>query len=547
MLIPITFLLSFVLATRYATSECWGSGEFAQCSRIGCDHSSGSLGFESYPLTTEMLTRSVPYEGDTQRLHDIIRRSIAGEPLHVVVIGGSVTFGHACKQGLSTSKECAWPARIETWLQKRFPHSRITVDNRAERACASTCQIGILPHTLPTNEAVDIVIVDLGINDAELSIQQKPLKSGSETFRSFEASGFPAGAVEAILRRAVGLQSKPAVIYMQTFEVINGGVDRGFYNVDDWYRPIVRPYGAHTLSYRDAVWPVFKNRTADVGKIFWAHGTEPGDGDGKHPGWRSHQLYADMLAHFLDNAYVAVCEKGHGHSAPTITAQEMFRSAADPPLQPGTTYFEDIVLCSGLEPSTLYEAGGQSTHGAVSIRSYLPQRPSLVHANSSGEGVWRLFEDVTGKPGLIAYGLTSPHGVAEFTFKCRIPNLPEKPWLAITYLRGYAGMGAVRIFGTNQNNDTLPLESDLFIDALYTPWKASVSVTKYVEIDETFYDRGSLVMQDNASFANITASFQVLGPEDVANIMEIVKEGVDAWNLTTRAEWKFKIVRLSCC
>jgi hypothetical protein len=81
---------------QQADSQCWTPLGLGECATIGCVHSV-PLGLPECPLSPEMLARSIPYSIHDQRLHAALDRARSGQPLDIVVIGGSVTLGHGCK------------------------------------------------------------------------------------------------------------------------------------------------------------------------------------------------------------------------------------------------------------------------------------------------------------------------------------------------------------------------------------------------------------------------------------------------------------------
>jgi hypothetical protein len=116
--------------------RCWITDKpvaLPQCGLMGCVHNTShvGLGWAEYPLTADHLSRSVPYKGDTQRLHEILKAA-STRGLNIVVLGGSVPFGHHCAL-LDGRKEqdCAWPMRLKEWFQQRFPNTDIQLDNAA--------------------------------------------------------------------------------------------------------------------------------------------------------------------------------------------------------------------------------------------------------------------------------------------------------------------------------------------------------------------------------------------------------------------------------
>jgi lysophospholipase L1-like esterase len=67
---------------------------------------------------TELVRLASPLTRTAQRL-------AAGQPVTIVAIGSSSTFGAG-----ASSRAAAYPARLEAELRARFPHSQITVINR---------------------------------------------------------------------------------------------------------------------------------------------------------------------------------------------------------------------------------------------------------------------------------------------------------------------------------------------------------------------------------------------------------------------------------
>lgn len=119
--------------------------------------------------------------GDVRPLRRVLCKAAAGYPLHIVVIGGSVTAGTGCDKGLSSttkqssSLSCAWPAVLENWFNTAFPVSkssvttqsskdRVTnrhwVENLSERASSSLVALEIVsPHRKRLSE-VDLILID---------------------------------------------------------------------------------------------------------------------------------------------------------------------------------------------------------------------------------------------------------------------------------------------------------------------------------------------------------------------------------------------------
>ena len=82
-----------------------------------------------YPLTLEMLERaSSRYTTTDLGLHRAFHRARKRGMLKVLVVGGSVTYGHGCQSpsGL-TEMECAWPNRLQQWCEERIEDFTVEV------------------------------------------------------------------------------------------------------------------------------------------------------------------------------------------------------------------------------------------------------------------------------------------------------------------------------------------------------------------------------------------------------------------------------------
>lgn len=86
------------------------------------------LTLDPYPLSDEMFDRSIPYSTPDLLFHRSFQRARDRGILRVVVIGGSVTFGHQCTTptGL-TARECAWPRRLEQWFENEIEDFSVEV------------------------------------------------------------------------------------------------------------------------------------------------------------------------------------------------------------------------------------------------------------------------------------------------------------------------------------------------------------------------------------------------------------------------------------
>lgn len=104
---------------------CWKTDGHHE---LGCFHPDPLL-LEAYPLTEEMLARSANrYPTSDLSMHRAFQRARDRGVLKVVVLGGSVTYGHQCvTPERKTGNECAWPYRLQQWFDERVGDFEVEV------------------------------------------------------------------------------------------------------------------------------------------------------------------------------------------------------------------------------------------------------------------------------------------------------------------------------------------------------------------------------------------------------------------------------------
>lgn len=110
---------------------CW---ETQGLHESDCFHAE-NLTTETYPLTQEMLERaSSRYTTTGLSLNRAFQRARKRGVLKVVVVGGSVTYGHECVSpaGLK-GVECAWPHRLQQWFDERVEDVPVEVRQRMKK------------------------------------------------------------------------------------------------------------------------------------------------------------------------------------------------------------------------------------------------------------------------------------------------------------------------------------------------------------------------------------------------------------------------------
>lgn len=109
-------------------------------------------------ISEHNLAKARTYEGSNARFRRVLRKALAGEPILIGVLGGSVTKGH----GLTNPNQ-NWTFKLLDQLRKLLPMSEIELVNGAVPATGTDYFSMCFQVHIPQD--VDIVIIELSIND----------------------------------------------------------------------------------------------------------------------------------------------------------------------------------------------------------------------------------------------------------------------------------------------------------------------------------------------------------------------------------------------
>lgn len=107
------------------------------------------------------LMRSRTHLGSGARIQRIIHKAMAGQPVHISVLGGSVTACHGAGDDV-LSPHC-WPSRFFEWWNSVFPHPMSELTNGAARKSDSSYFAYCAKHHLP--DKTDLVILEFDADD----------------------------------------------------------------------------------------------------------------------------------------------------------------------------------------------------------------------------------------------------------------------------------------------------------------------------------------------------------------------------------------------
>jgi len=268
-------------------------------------------------LSSRQLSRGVISQGDPLRLSCLAEKLAAGHTIHLSVIGGSVSFGTT----FTTSKSRSlfhW--KVYQYLNASFPQGAHEHFMGAVPASGPSYMEHCLDWHLPPAGA-DLVLVEYAVN----------FDSTEEDSKSFER----------LIRRLLRLPNQPAVIIINTMELVppHGGLpwedDKTPYpsatdlsfnyrttGAEDAINDIAQYYGVPCVSLRGALFDQLKANSSafPIKQIYH---------DRHHPSAWGHSLMAQMATRLLDDALGRVFDRAAA-GEPTSTSRPA-GSQAPPP------------------------------------------------------------------------------------------------------------------------------------------------------------------------------------------------------------------------
>lgn len=154
--------------------ECHAEGDNSICP--WCN----STFTKQHPLSLQHFQRAYLPGEPCSMPAAVLQKLHSGEPLHISVLGGSMTEGVACNDGIRQQSACAWPSRLQERLMQVYPAANITVSNKARRGShyGAWLEAGDLETFL---DGADTLMIDLQVNSQVSSV---PGASGGSVFTS---------------------------------------------------------------------------------------------------------------------------------------------------------------------------------------------------------------------------------------------------------------------------------------------------------------------------------------------------------------------------
>ena len=380
--------------------------------------------------------------------------------------GGSFTRGARCwqnQQGVEAAAiDCAWPARVQQWLHLAFPKATVDLQNKAQGGSPSAVVLGGIG--LYNFSGVDLILVDTLVNDAYNENNRVSKERGSQSI-GLDGNLTISVAFEELLRSLHQLAPRSTVL------AIEAGCPRCIASAQA-HRQVLNFYGVPYVDFARAV---------EAAPELWAPSHA-------HPGYKTHQAVADMLAFSLGKIWDHMSNMTVEDMGPTDMKRD-FSKALHP-----AKYRNRFPRC--MYPCSVLSAFRSST-----------VQPQILRGN------WTLYEDRPGKPGWIS---TEPGSLMQVELCFR-----RNPTFTFTYLRSYEKLGAGRLF-LNGRNVTIPGK-----------WANAAKVSQ----SETFFsDAGRKLLQPG--FQRV-AGFNVKPNSTLPLFIENLKVGV--------SDNKMKVIEIVSC
>lgn len=240
------------------------------------------------------LLRSRIHSGSGARIQRVIQKAMAGQPITISVLGGSVSACHGAGDDV-VSPRC-WPARLFEWWNTVFPHANSELTNGAARRTDSAYFAYCSAHHLP--DKTDLVILEFDASDP----------NDPQWMNHFEL------LVRSILIRP----EQPAVILLGHFapQVL---VQNGFAGPDLFHDVVAQFYDVPHISLKGFLYRDYMTDPEGTRKSFYS--------DMVLASPSGHELMSDLLVSYLENQICSgwATTMGHAFDVPYMGAQDSLK------------------------------------------------------------------------------------------------------------------------------------------------------------------------------------------------------------------------------
>mmetsp|Transcript_52562 Transcript_52562/g.159775 ORF Transcript_52562/g.159775 Transcript_52562/m.159775 type:complete len:510 (-) Transcript_52562:121-1650(-) len=348
-------------------------------------------------LPNELLQRALPRRVPDPGMALLSKKLLRGDLVRVLALGGSVTVGHDCTTPWgAVGNDCAWPTHLEAWFRQRYPRSNVRVTNAAVAATSPKVVVHSL-GSLASTIKPDLVILDFLVNELDDDYQTA---LHYEKLIVIVWQLFPDSAVLSVEGACTAKMARGRLACRRHLV--------GHLHIVDYHQiPTINyvdvvDYGlGRRLNWSCSFKPAFSCRRPNL----WA--------PNHHPAWHTHVYMAVAIAYGMTQ-YLSRAATYNGSTLVPLHLRPTFNSRSA---------LDSLSVC--IQPQKTYDA------------RFAPRQRNWT---------WRLFEDRPGKPGWI-----STLRGARICFDL---DFGAHPFMGISYLRSYEGMGQANI---SMNGCTIPI------------------------------------------------------------------------------------------
>ncbi|RDB17322.1 hypothetical protein Hypma_001891 [Hypsizygus marmoreus] len=191
----------------------------------------------------QTLSKSRMHLGSGDRVQRVLNRALAGQPVTISILGGSVSACHGAGDD-PVSPKC-YPSMFFQWWNSVFPHPATELTNGAMRRTNSGYFAYCSAHHMP--DVTDLVIIELDSEDT-------PDPDMMENF-------------ETLIRSILLRPDHPAVILLGHFSP-QVHQTYGFAGPDHWHNIVAQFYDVPHISIKAALFPSYMRDQNSIKKYY---------------------------------------------------------------------------------------------------------------------------------------------------------------------------------------------------------------------------------------------------------------------------------------
>jgi len=305
---------NLVSKNYFLNASAIGPNPFPFCPSFGA----GDVLGETYGPVT--LSKSRLNLGSGARIQRLLQKALAGQPVTISVIGGSVSACHGSGDD-PISPKC-YPSKLFQWWNTIFPNPASELTNGAMRRTNSGYYGFCSAHHLP--DQTDLVILELDTDDPP----------DSSTVDSFEL------LVRSILLRP----DSPAILVLGHFSPqVHAASAQSFNGPDFWHTTVAQFYDIPHISIKHALLPSYLEDPALINKYYI---------DPVLANPSGHDLLVDMLKAYFQSQICVAWENVRALSSPPPDSSTSADGTPASPNNEGPGLFGGVGLRKGVpEPN----------------------------------------------------------------------------------------------------------------------------------------------------------------------------------------------------